>query len=144
MDNNILTPLIVVFVGILFIGIGMFLRRRVQKIQSQGTRVTAEIISYIKKESQDIDGFATTYYYPLIRFKTKDSTVVEQVHSSGLSIKPKKTLPNKKEIYYLKNGNKYDILINSRLWTSLFPNVFVVLGILFLISILIALYITAP
>ncbi len=114
-------------------GIGLYLKSNVRNFEKNGTKITAEIVSY-KKEVSESRNDESTYYYPRFRFKTNDGETVEKTHSSGLSIKPKNPLPERKEIYYLKNENDFEILINSKLWTFVIPNALLIFGMLFLFS----------
>ncbi|WP_299315987.1 DUF3592 domain-containing protein [uncultured Aquimarina sp.] len=130
-----MTIIILSTIGILFFGIGIYLKKDVRNFKKNGTKTNAEIISYVK-EISEFKNEKTTYYYPRFRFKNTDGKLIEKTHSSGLTNRPTKPIPERKEIYYLKNENEYEILINSKLWTSIIPNAVMIFGLLFLISII--------
>ncbi len=125
--------IVLIIIGIIFSGIGLYLKSNVRNFKKNGIKIKAEIISYIKEVSETRND-KSTYYYPRFRFKTIEGETVEKTHSSGLTTKPKTILPERKEIYYLKNENEFEILINSKLWTLVIPNAFLIFGMLFLFS----------
>lgn len=112
-----------------FVIFGILHRKHVRKIQSDGVKTLAEIMKYEAKVEEYNDGDFTTYYYPYFRFVNEEGEIVELLHSSGLTRKPKGSLPRKKEIFYLKSEEgEYDIVINSKLWTVYIPNTFICFG----------------
>ena len=125
--------IVLIIIGIIFSGIGLYLKSNVRNFKKNGTKIKAEIVSYVKEVSETRND-NSTYYYPRFRFKTIEGETVEKTHSSGLTMKPKNALPERKEIYYLKNENEFEILINSKLWTLVIPNALLIFGMLFLFS----------
>ncbi len=130
-----MTIFILTIIGILFFGIGIYLKNNVRNFRKNGMKINAEIIRYVKEVSEHRNE-KTTYYYPHFRFKNIGGEVIEKTHSSGLTNRPKKPLPEKKEIYYIEDNGEYEILINTKLWTSIIPNAVMIFGLLFLISII--------
>lgn len=128
--------IILLVVSSMFTLMGIYLRKRIRKFQLEGKKTTANIVEYIKKKSKDSDGGYTTYYYPNLSFKTYDGKRIRKILDSGTTWKPKKALPHRIEIYYIKEDGEYEVLINSRLWVSIIPNSVLFFGILFLLSVI--------
>lgn len=122
--------------GISFSIAGIYLLINNRRIEKNGTKTRAKIIGYSKEKVEFSDEMRTVFF-PIFEFKDRNGIVVKQKHDSGEQTEIKEEFV---EIYYLKNDNEYEILINTDSWKSYFPIGFIVFGIIFLtIGILITL-----
>ncbi|NIK93603.1 DUF3592 domain-containing protein [Mangrovimonas sp. CR14] len=127
-NKELLGGLIFLIIGCGFLYAGFYIRSSNSRIQANGIKTQAKIIDYFEEESEDADGYSSTYYYPIVRFTDKNG--IETTQKLNSSANPKK-INQPIEIIYLKKDNEYEIMINSDFWKTYFPIIFIIIGFLF-------------
>jgi len=124
------TLLSVLFGLALFLA-GYYLANKYKEIKVNGIKTEGKIVSYEEDTGMDTDGYSTTYYYPIIEFINKGK-IVTQKYSTGTSLKPKKILPTKVELYYFldKKKGEYDLFLPNNLVSKYAPVVLIVIGLI--------------
>ncbi len=110
-----ITSFIIISVGLTFSLAGIYFIFIDKKIKSEGRKTEATVIDL--KQNTTTDG---TTYTQIIEFRNRKGNVIVQELGHSSSIKPKKRIPFKIPIYYLKRGDSYQILLaNNGLFLAL-------------------------
>lgn len=119
---------IMVIIGIAFVFAGFNIKNYTQSIEKNGIRVKAKIVDFEiveKRETrQEVDQIIT-YHYPIVAFKDLNGNTTTQKTDSSTS---SKEINDVIDIVYLKNGNGYQVMIDSNWRKSYFPICFIVIG----------------
>ena len=119
---------IMVIIGIAFVFAGFNIKNYTQSIEKNGIRVKAKIVDFEiveKRETrQEVDQIIT-YHYPIVAFKDLNGNTTTQKTDSSTS---SKEINDVIDIVYLKNGNEYQVMIDSNWRKSYFPICFIVIG----------------
>ena len=129
--NEYIGTVIFLVLGSGFLFAGYFIRNSNRKIQANGIKTKAKIIDFVKTRSMDEgqDISFLYHYFPIVRFTDRNG--IEITQKSNWSANPKR-INEIIDIMYLKEGNKYEIMINSDSHKEYFPMVFIISGFLFL------------
>ena len=119
-----------VIIGIGFVFAGFYLKNYTQNIEKNGIRVKAKIVDFEiieRRETRHASGHSEiiTNYYPIVTFKDLNGNSTTQKADSSTNFKEINDLI---DIVYLKNGNEYQIMIDSNWRKSYFPICFIVIG----------------
>ncbi|WP_421813563.1 hypothetical protein [Flagellimonas sp.] len=126
--ENLIGALVFLIVGGVFLFAGFYFRKSSYRIQTKGVKTKAKIVDCVEEKIKDADGYSNTYHFPIIKFTDRNGIETSQkLDSTG---NPKK-INEVIDIIYLKNGNEYEIIINSVFWKSYFHLIFIVGGFLF-------------
>ncbi|MFI1742967.1 hypothetical protein [Thalassobellus sediminis] len=126
--ENLIGNIVFLIVGGGFLYAGFYIRNSNRRIQTNGIKTKAKIIDFVEEESEDADGYSTTYHFPIVRFTDKNG--IETTQKLNSSANPKK-INQPIEIIYLKKDKEYEIMINSDFWKTYFPMIFIIGGFLF-------------
>jgi len=131
-------PFILGLVGLVLLGIAVFLFLKTKRLLSVGKTAKGKIVDVVKKESQDQDeeGFSSTSttYYPVIEFKTVTGQVIKFEAGVGRSNQNAYEIGHTVDVIYDPNKPQ-DAKINSFLQLWFVP---LILGVIGLIVIVVA------
>ncbi|WP_368668183.1 hypothetical protein [Flagellimonas sp. S3867] len=112
----------------MFLFVGIYLRNFSHRIQTKGIKTKAKIVDFVEEKIKDSDGNSNIYHFPIVRFTDRNGIETSQKLDS--SEKPQK-INESIDIIYLKNGNEYEVMVNSKFWKSYFHLIFILGGLLF-------------
>jgi len=126
--------LLIILFGLALFLAGFYLSNKYKEIKVNGIKTEGEIVSYEEETGMDTDGDYTTYYYPVIEF-TNNGKIVNQKYTTGTSLKPKKILPTKVELYYFldKAKGEYDLFLPNNLISKYAPVSLIIIGLIIVI-----------
>lgn len=126
MESNLIVLVLFSVIGVVFAAIGAYIMYRSNKIANEGIRTRAKIIDYESEVDKDMDGYETTYYYPILEFTDKNGNIVKQKTdlASTSKIQTKSI-----EIFYLVEDGDYNIVMNTTLFRHILPWGFMTIGV---------------
>lgn len=128
MEKDIIAAVIFASIGFMMIYSALKLLGKYEEMETKGTKTKAKIIDFVAKiERNNQDRSNTTYYFPIVEFFDVEGNKV--VRKLGFSEEPDR-INTYISILYLKNGNEYDVLVDKKLWKSIFPQIFIYVGYL--------------
>ena len=123
--------LFVILVGIVFVGLGVYLlvsgNDMAKRCTAETTGKVVEVIEEVE-ENHDADGYSVTHtYYPVIEFKAGEETVNKK-YSSGTGNRNKYSVGENIDILYDSN-KPTDFLIKGDKTSNILGIVFIVAGL---------------
>ncbi|MEC4003832.1 hypothetical protein OX283_004125 [Flavobacterium sp. SUN052] len=115
--------------GLASLFLGVYQNFKIDFTRKNGILVSGKIINYFEK-IDELSDYQKKYYYPIIEFK--DSNDVERKiidYSFGTTIKPKKILPHKINLYYIQKNEQLEIITENN-WNNFVPMLFLIIGII--------------
>ena len=126
--QNTTQKIIALLIGIIFIGVGVFMYFKNGELQKVCTEeATATVIDIKEELNTDTDGMADYLYYPILEFNDGNKDV--QVKSSTGSSSPAYNINDKVEILFNPNNSK-EYIIKGDKSSNIFSIVFACLGLL--------------
>lgn len=126
--EDLIAPIFLIVFGGIFASVGYYIFNSNRKIEQNGIKTRAKIIDFVENRSRDSDGHVDVSHYPVVTFQDKGIDVTQQLNTSGNP----KTINQIIEIFYLREGDDYKIVINSNFWKTIFPMIFFIIGIIVL------------
>lgn len=122
--NELVIPAAWFLIGIGFLYRGFSFWKSSHEIKENGIKTVAKIIDY-KTTSIGSNNSSKKSYYPIITFKNQNGTeLTQELKVSDTSRNLNKTIA----IIYLKKGNDYEIIKDSKLWTVYYPMLYIGIG----------------
>lgn len=128
---------ILFFIGLVFLGIGIFQFLKSRKLVSKGITTSAKIIEIMQKESksQDDEGYTTTSYSytPIFEFETKNGEKYTVESKHGFSNKNKFKIGESVDVVYLEEKPQ-DASIKKfgSLWSL--PIILILVGVMLVVA----------
>ena len=126
--QNTTQKLIALLIGIIFIGVGVFMYFKNDELQKVCTEeATATVIDMKEEINTDTDSITDYLYYPILEFNDGNKDV--QVKSPTGSSSPAYNINDKIEILYNPNNSK-EFIIKGDKSSNIFSIVFACLGLI--------------
>lgn len=113
---------------LLFNGINTLIKNK--RIKKNGIKAVGVIIDFNIKTDKDPERGTKISKYPIIEFKNRKG---ERITSELTQSDNQYMIGNNIPIIYLKNGNNYNIVIDSKLWLINFPLGMTIIGLFVLL-----------
>ena len=118
---------LVMIVGIIFLGLGVFLYFKNDRLVKNCTEETLATVVDMKQEfSTDADSASTYIYYPILEYQVNDDTI--RVTMDKGSSTPAYNINDKITILYNPNNTK-EFLVKGDSSSNIFTIILVVLGV---------------
>lgn len=95
-----------------------------KKVRNQGRKTRATIVEILQEQTRD----GKTYRL-VLEFNNSEGAKVRQKLNTSSGLKPKKELPYPVDIYYLKENEKYHIIMDKDKLTPLLSIIFITVGL---------------
>jgi hypothetical protein len=123
--NELVLPAAWFLIGGGFLYRGFSFWKSSRDIKENGIKTDAQVIDY-KTTSIGSNNSSKKSYYPIITFKNEDGKkLTQELKVSDTSRSLNKTIA----IIYLKKGNDYEIIKDSKLWTIYYPILYIAIGL---------------
>lgn len=125
------------FVGLVFILIGLYFIRKTHQYKTNGIKATAIIKEVVSQRTTEVSNNSFNkemMYYPVLTFTSKDGKSITKQSNSGRNTPTAYKVGDPVTIYY-KAQNPEDFIIDNFLTTKLLPYGFLSIGaILFIVG----------
>ena len=128
--QEILKPVGAIASGLLFAGVGLYIRQLNTKLIREGVKVRGKVIGFVDENEQPAVNLSDTGMFPVIQYENdQGQTTTLNLNPSGTG----KSLGETIEVYVMDSDDSYNAMANNEFMLYYFHWIFILLGIVIVI-----------